>query len=148
MVQPLHDPPGPANLDPIDLGVVAEAEVYHPARLGQVTARRVHLPHHHGLPDPQPHHGTDRVAVAVGSCQPQLHIVPSGKPVGEVVRTVIEVVGYDLEPTVAVEIGYDGSPRAARRLPAGDALFLINAARRRLDAQVSRPVAERSIAVV
>src|SRR2546427_12853330 len=62
-------------------GPVAEPEVHDTARLGQVSARRVHLPDHHGLPDPEPHHGADRIAVARGSRQPKFHVVPSRKAV-------------------------------------------------------------------
>src|SRR2546430_3988336 len=50
-----------------------------------------HLPDHHGLPDPEPHHGADRIAVARGSRQPEFHIVPSGKAVDEIVRGAVEV---------------------------------------------------------
>src|SRR2546422_3758330 len=49
-----------------------------------LSASRVHLPDHHGLPDPEPHHGADRIAVALGSRQPEFHIVPSGKLVDEI----------------------------------------------------------------
>src|SRR2546430_10488031 len=38
IVQRLHGPPGPADLDPVDLAHVAETEVHDAARLRQVAA--------------------------------------------------------------------------------------------------------------
>jgi len=97
-------------LNRVDLGVVAQTEVYRQTRLGQVSARGVHLPNHYRLSDPEANEGADCITVALRSCQSEFEVVPSRKPVGEKVGAVVEVVGNDLEPSVAVEIGHRGTP--------------------------------------
>src|SRR5256886_5896651 len=83
IVQRLHGPPGPADLNAVDLAPIAETEVHDAARLSQVAARRAHLPDHHAVPGPEPDQGADRIPVAPGSRQSERDVVPPGKPVGE-----------------------------------------------------------------
>src|SRR2546430_11839928 len=97
IVQALHGPPGPADLNAVDLAPIAEPEVHDAARLSQVAARRAHLPDHHGVSGPEPDHGADRIPVALGSRQSELYVVPPREPAGEEVPAVTEIVGHHLE---------------------------------------------------
>lgn len=53
---------------------------------------------------------------------------------------VVEVVGHDVEPVIAIEIGHDNAPRASRGPLAPDVLFLVDTAGRWLDAKGGSPL--------
>src|SRR5687767_14352956 len=71
----LHDPPRPTDLDSVDSTSIAEAEVGYSARLREIATCWVYLLNHYGVPHPNPHQGTNRVAVAAGSRQSERHVV-------------------------------------------------------------------------
>src|SRR5438552_17998368 len=80
IVQRLHGPPGPADLNAVDLAPLAETEVHDAARLSQVAARRAHLPDHHGVPRPEPAHGAQPTPAAPGSRPPRPSTAPTHPP--------------------------------------------------------------------
>src|SRR5205823_1917984 len=90
----------------------------------------------------------DRIAIAARSNQSQLEVVHPRKLVREKVRSIVEVVGDDLEPAIAVEVRSRRAARAPSRFPAGDHFFLVVAARWRLYAKRTSALGERAIAVV
>lgn len=114
ILQRLHDAPRPADLDPVDPAPIAEAKVHYSTRLGEVTARWIYLLDHQRVPDPEPNDGADSVTVAARSSQLERHIVLAGEPVAEIVGAVVEVVGHDVELTIAIEIGDYCATRASR----------------------------------
>ncbi len=78
ILQCLHDPPGPADLNPVNLAPIAEAEVHYSTRLGEVTTRWIYLLDHHRVPDPEPNDGTDSVTVAARSRRFERHMFCRG----------------------------------------------------------------------
>jgi hypothetical protein len=88
---------GPANINAIYSGTIAQAKMQGVGRLRQVAARRLHLADHDVIAGMQRNQCADGVPVALRSPQPEGHVVSGGKLVLEEVGFVVEVVRYDVE---------------------------------------------------
>jgi len=80
-VQGLPLTAGPANLDPVNAGTIAETEVHGPGRLRKIAAGRLDLADHDVLAGIDLHQGADGVAVAPRAAQAKDDVVPARQSV-------------------------------------------------------------------
>jgi hypothetical protein len=132
-INPLPKATGPADLHMIDALPFAETKVERARLLRQVAPRRMHLADHDIFAHEDMHECSDGIAVALGSLQPEGNVVLLGKVILEVIGSIVEIVGHNIDLAAVAKIRRGRTSRTTCRILATDSFRLKNASSRWLD---------------